>query len=113
MVVTIKSCGLNLIDFNKIVYQKEKVVLDKKSLFQVQKNFEFLKDFSEDKIIYGVNTGFGPMAPYRIKKEEQIQLQYNLIRSHASGAGSRLPDESVRAVLLVRLKALMNAHSGI
>src|SRR3989344_4905930 len=113
MAVVIKTCGLNLNDFNKVVYQNEKVVLDKKSLAQVEKNFQFLKDFAEDKIIYGVNTGFGPMAPYRIKKEEQLQLQYNLIRSHASGAGSRLPDESVRAVLLVRLQALMNAHSGI
>ena len=40
MVVVIKICGLNLNDFNKVVYQKEKVVLDKKSLAQVEKNFQ-------------------------------------------------------------------------
>ena len=39
-----------------------------------------LKEFSENKVIYGVNTGFGPMAQYKIDKKDTIQLQYNLIR---------------------------------
>ena len=32
----------------------------------VEESFQFLTEFSRDKIIYGINTGFGPMAQYLI-----------------------------------------------
>ena len=57
-----------------------------------------LPEFSNNKIIYGVNTGFGPMAQYKIKDSERIQLQYNLIRSHASGTGNPIPEMYVKAL---------------
>src|SRR5438045_8748756 len=41
--------------------------------------------------IYGVNTGFGTLAPVRIPPDQARQLQHNLIRSHASGVGCPLP----------------------
>jgi len=47
----------------------------------------FLNLFHQDKIIYGINTGLGPMAQYRIDEADRINLQYNAIRSHASGCG--------------------------
>jgi histidine ammonia-lyase len=72
-----------------------------------------LKSFSENKVIYGVNTGFGPMAQYKIKDSERIQLQYNLIRSHASGTGQPLPSMYVKAAMLARLNTLSLGHSGV
>ena len=75
--VTVGKKGLSIEDFYKVVYKNEKVKIDEKSLNEVKKSFEFLTDFSKDKVIYGINTGFGPMAPYMIKESEQIQLQYN------------------------------------
>src|SRR3972149_1575769 len=47
--------------------------------------------------MYGVTTGFGKLAHVRIPPERARQLQLNLIRSHASGAGDTLPEEAVRA----------------
>ena len=79
----------------------------------VTESFDFLKEFSKDKIIYGINTGFGPMAQYRIENEELEQLQYNLVRSHSSGLGAGLPDQYVRAVMLNRLNTLALGGSGI
>ena len=79
----------------------------------VKESFDFLKEFSKDKIIYGINTGFGPMAQYRIENEELEQLQYNLVRSHSSGLGAGLPDQYVRAVMLNRLNTLALGGSGI
>ena len=79
----------------------------------VEESFQFLTEFSKDKIIYGINTGFGPMAQYRIENEELEQLQYNLVRSHASGLGDGLPDQYVRAVMLNRLNTLALGGSGI
>ena len=68
---------------------------------------------SSDKIIYGINTGFGPMAQYRVKDEERNELQYNLIRSHATGMGNPLPELHCRAALLSRLNTLLLGYSGI
>ncbi|MDR1557400.1 MAG: aromatic amino acid ammonia-lyase [Tannerellaceae bacterium] len=75
--------------------------------------FDFLKEFSSDKIIYGINTGFGPMAQYRIDDKSLVQLQYNIIRSHATGAGKPLPDLYVRAAMVARLGTFLQARSGV
>ncbi|MFT7153387.1 MAG: histidine ammonia-lyase [Bacteroidia bacterium] len=93
--------------------QEEKVRLSAQQRAVVEESFQFLTEFSKDKIIYGINTGFGPMAQYRIENEELEQLQYNLVRSHASGLGGGLPDQYVRAVMLNRLNTLALGGSGI
>lgn len=79
----------------------------------VERAFAFLASFNKGKIIYGINTGFGPMAPYRINRRHQKELQYNLIRSHAAGGGAALSPEECRATLLVRLSTLAQGMSGI
>ena len=51
---------------------------------------------------YGVNTGFGKLSDVRIEPGEVRVLQRNLVRSHACGVGEPLPEEEVRAMLLLR-----------
>ena len=75
--------------------------------------YEFLRSFSKDKVIYGINTGFGPMAQWRVDSGCLSALQYNIIRSHATGAGDPLPDLYVKAAMIVRLGTLLQAHSGV
>jgi len=60
-------------DFHKIIFKGEKIEIDEKALQKVNESFLFLKDFSKDKIIYGINTGFGPMAQYRISDEDGLR----------------------------------------
>ncbi len=104
---------LKLEDFNKIIYEGEKIELDEAALNKVSESHEFLKEFSKDKLIYGINTGFGPMAQYKISNENQLDLQYNLIRSHCAGAGKRLSDKDVKSTMICRLSSLMQGFSGI
>ncbi len=104
---------LKLEDFNKILFLKEKIELDEKALQKVNESHEFLKSFSKDKLIYGINTGFGPMAQYKISEQDQLDLQYNLIRSHCTGAGKRLADTEVKSTMICRLSSLMQGFSGI
>src|SRR5690554_360412 len=104
---------LEISDFEKTIFKNEAVQLHKDIIERVQGSFNFLKEFSENKIIYGVNTGFGPMAQYKIKDDERIQLQYNLIRSHASGMGNPIPAQCVRAAMLARLNTLSLGNSGV
>lgn len=104
---------LTLNDFSEILFKGQKVSLSKDALEKTRKSYSFLKEFSRNSIIYGVNTGFGPMAQYRISDEEREELQYNLIRSHCSGAGSPLPDLCVKALMVARLNSLMKGYSAV
>ncbi|WP_135534905.1 MULTISPECIES: histidine ammonia-lyase [Halostella] len=63
--------------------------------------------------VYGLNTGFGELVDQRIPPEDVEQLQTNLVRSHAAGAGRELDREEVRVLLLTRINALVKGYSGI
>ncbi len=62
---------------------------------------------------YGINTGFGFLADVRISAKQIVELQYNLVRSHAAGVGPRLPIPVVRGMLLLRACTLSLGHSGV
>jgi histidine ammonia-lyase len=96
-----------------IMVRNRKVELDETAMAHVYQSYFFLKEFIKDKLIYGINTGFGPMAQYRISENDQVQLQYNLIRSHCSGSGNSIPVVNVKAIVLSRLNTLMRGYSGI
>lgn len=68
---------LSLEDVNKLILQKEELELTPEIKEQVNQCYEFLKDFSKEKVIYGINTGFGPMAQWKI--EDRISNNYNII----------------------------------
>lgn len=104
---------LTLNDFSDILFKKKEITLASSALEKVNTNFQFLQKFSSNKIIYGINTGFGPMAQYKVSDENRIQLQYNLIRSHSSGSGELLPPILVKALMIARLNSLMLGYSGV
>ncbi len=104
---------LSLKEFESIIFSNEKINISEAVLRRVKRSFNFLNEFSKNKVIYGVNTGFGPMAQYRIKDEDRLQLQYNLIRSHSSGTGNPLEPQAVKAAILARLNTLSLGYSGV
>lgn len=66
-----------------------------------------------DKVVYGITTGFGALSSERIPTERTIDLQYGLIRSHASGVGPLLRTEVVRAMQVCRARTLAQGYSGV
>jgi len=111
--ISISEQSFTLNDFNEVVFKGRELSLDADAIKKVEKNHLFLQDFSQNKLIYGINTGFGPMAQYKISEENLLQLQYNLIRSHCSGSGNLLPAPLIKAVMVARLNSLMRAYSGV
>src|SRR5580765_6392498 len=63
--------------------------------------------------VYGVTTGIGSLATVRIAPEQAAQLQFDLVRSHATAVGSPLTREEARAMLLLRAHVLALGHSGV
>jgi histidine ammonia-lyase len=67
---------------------------------------------ARDAAVYGVTTGFGKLSEVAIPREKLAQLQVNLVRSHASGVGDRLPEREVRAMMLLRANVIAKGYSG-
>jgi histidine ammonia-lyase len=63
--------------------------------------------------VYGVTTGIGSLATVRIAPEQAAQLQFDLVRSHATAVGPPLTREEARAMLLLRAHVLALGHSGV
>ena len=82
MKIEITGGDLSLKEFYKIVYENATVVLNKSAITELDKCYKFLKEYSEKKLIYGINTGFGPMAQYRINNEERYQFPNEIITGY-------------------------------
>jgi histidine ammonia-lyase len=111
--ISVGQGTLSLDDFSELIFEQKEIELDKTALEKVNLNFNFLKKFSSNKLIYGINTGFGPMAQYKVNEENILQLQYNLIRSHSSGSGKLMPALLSKALMIARLNSFMQAYSGV
>ena len=96
-----------------ILYKDVQLVWDEATLKGIADCYEFLSRFSSDKVIYGINTGFGPMAQWRVADDHLRDLQYNIIRSHATGMGEPLSDFFVRASMLARVGSFAQCKSGV
>lgn len=105
--------NLTIDTIEKILFSDKKIQLTQQTLDSVNKSYLFLEQFAQSKIIYGVNTGFGPMAQYRIEEEDKHQLQYNLIRSHCAGIGEPLTLAQTKAAVITRMNTLSLGFSGI
>lgn len=71
------------------------------------------KYVSQERVVYGITTGFGRFSDVFINKEDTGTLQKNLIISHACGVGEPFPEYIVRAIMMLRLNALSRGLSGI
>ena len=67
----------------------------------------------ENKVVYGINTGFGTLCRTIISKENTQKLQDNLIRSHSVGVGEPVPLPVARLMLVLKIQSLAFGYSGI
>ncbi len=106
--------NLTIAQVSALIHNQEvEVVFDERVKSTITQSRTFLDRHLESKVIYGVNTGFGPMASHLIGKENLVELQYNLIHSHAVGMGQPVPHSFVLAAMLVRLNTLAKGRSGV
>lgn len=111
--IIIGNRKLTVRDFFRVLFEGQKIDIDIEARRKVSEDYEFLREFAKGKVIYGINTGLGPMAQFKINNNKEVDLQYNLIRSHAAGCGEPLPDIYARATMIARLNTLVQAKSGI
>ncbi|MFW6387347.1 MAG: HAL/PAL/TAL family ammonia-lyase [Thermodesulfobacteriota bacterium] len=112
--VVLNGNDLSIDDIVAIGVGDKEVVLEPGALQRCKASRDFLaREVAAKRVIYGVNTSFGPMCNKIIDDDEIEQLQVNLIRSHAAGLGEPLKDYIAIAVMAVRLNTLVKGYSGV
>lgn len=112
--IEIDGESLRIEDVIKVAREGEEVVLAKKAVEKINKCREKVeKIIDEGKVAYGINTGVGELSNVRISLDEIEKLQKNLVRSHACAVGEELPEEVVRAMMLLRMNSLAKGYSGV
>jgi phenylalanine ammonia-lyase len=64
-------------------------------------------------IIYGVNTGLGGNVRFILPAEDLAAHQENIFRFLICGSGPPLPEDTVRAAILLRANALARGYSAV
>ncbi|KXJ15900.1 histidine ammonia-lyase [Exaiptasia diaphana] len=112
--ISLDGCSLTTDDLVLLGTGKYKIKLTEESKQLIKKGRALLDDIvKENKVAYGVTTGFGKFAHVSISKEDLIDLQENLISSHAIGTGKPLSLERTRMLLALRINILAKGYSGI
>lgn len=111
----ISSDILSIERINEIISQDLKLALSEEASSLIQKCRTFLDQKMEtnERPIYGINTGFGSLYNVKISNENLSKLQDNLVKSHACGTGDEVPEEIVKIMLLLKIQSLSYGNSGV
>ncbi len=105
---------LRTLDLWRIAHCESRVALSAESRAAVEKCESFVDRLARDnQVIYGVTTGFGPLATSRVAASEAPLHQRNLVYHLASGVGDPLSATEARAVMVSRANVLASGHSGV
>ena len=91
-----------------------KGVLSEDTLIKIQESEKTVKNIvAKNEVVYGINTGFGPLCTTKISKEETLELQTNILKSHSVGVGKPIEEEIALLMMILKVHALAQGYSGI
>ncbi|GLI35643.1 histidine ammonia-lyase [Desulforhabdus amnigena] len=106
--------GMTLDDLVSIARDGAQVRLTRESEERIRNTWNLVQKWlKEEKIIYGITTGFGALSDVIISREDTRRLQENILMSHAAGVGNFLDEETVRGIMALRIKDLARGHAAI
>ncbi|SHI51464.1 histidine ammonia-lyase [Mesonia phycicola] len=106
---------LDLPKIQEILEENQLLALSDEARVNINKARQYLdkKMESSKEPFYGINTGFGSLCNVKISKQHLVQLQENLVISHACGTGDRINFKIVKLMLLLKIQSLSYGNSGI
>ncbi|MBB5165682.1 histidine ammonia-lyase [Mycobacterium sp. AZCC_0083] len=112
-VVTLGDRDVTIAEFVAVARHGARVEFAPAYVDRVQRSRKLIERFlAENRLIYGVTTGFGDNVSKVISPEDAEALQRNIVLSHAVSVGEPLPIEVVRAIQLMELVGLGQGYSG-
>ncbi|KON66640.1 histidine ammonia-lyase [Peribacillus butanolivorans] len=114
MFIQIDGNSLTYDQIHQVIHEGYSVKISSDALENIKKSRNIVEEsIINNKVIYGVNTGFGKFSDTVISKDDLADLQINLIRSHACALGEPFSLEVSKVMLLLRANALAKGFSGI
>ncbi|MCC8372482.1 MULTISPECIES: histidine ammonia-lyase [Photorhabdus] len=112
--LTIYPGKLTLDELRQVYLQPIKITLDSQIFPAIEHSVECVNAIlAENRIAYGINTGFGLLASTRIEEDNLEKLQRSLVVSHAAGVGEALDDNMTRLIMVLKINSLSRGYSGI
>ncbi len=71
------------------------------------------RHLAEGKPVYGLTTGLGPRATMQLPQDVLAEFSRLTVLGRAQGVGPRLPEEVVRAAMLVRANGMAKGGAGV
>ena len=68
---------------------------------------------SENKTVYGINTGFGVLSSTHISAEDTRTLQHKILQSHSVGVGKAISPFLSKIMMITKVHSLAQGYSGI
>jgi histidine ammonia-lyase len=98
----------------ELARDKRKGFFTKNVIDRINMSRQYVKNIvHQKKIVYGINTGFGPLCTTIISENDTEKLQSNILISHSVGVGNPLPAEIVKLMLILKVQALAQGYSGV
>src|SRR6185369_2007541 len=114
MTVALDGGPLTLDDVEDVARQRRPVTLAPAAVERLRAGRAFIDRLAAgDEPIYGITTGVGKLKDVVIPPGERAALQRNLVLSHAGGMGAPLPEDEVRAIMLLLAASLTRGASGV
>ena len=114
MVVIVDGSPLTIADVAAVAHRRAEVEVGSDLAQRMAPARDLVETIiTNNEVAYGITTGFGALSSTRIPAAQAAELQYDLVRSHASGVGELLKPPTVRAMLLLRARTLAQGHSGV
>src|SRR3954470_1578001 len=110
----INGNDLTLQDVREVAADRRAVLLSPDARELVNQARAVVEDIvASNKVAYAITTGVGKLSEVRIAGDQILELQVNLVRSHAVCVGDPLPIAETRAMMLLRANSLAKGHSGV
>ena len=114
MLVIDNKSPISIYDVVEVARNRKRVALSDSAKEAIKASRAFVDKILEtDQAVYGISTGFGEFSKISIPPDQRAQLQTNLILSHCTGVGELLPEDAVRAAIVLRINSLAIGYSGI
>ncbi|HHQ4732570.1 TPA: aromatic amino acid lyase, partial [Aeromonas veronii] len=112
--LTITPGELDLATLRRVSREPVHIALDPAALPAIHASAAVVtKVIEQNRVVYGINTGFGLLANTRIPVEQLDELQRSIVLSHAAGIGEYMDDATVRLMMVLKLNSLARGFSGI
>ncbi len=97
-----------------IAHGETKAVLSDTVIARINQSAQYVQEIVDaGKVVYGINTGFGPLCTTLIDANDTRKLQENILKSHAVGVGEPIAKELSKLMLILKVQALAKGYSGV